>query len=238
MRWGARSGQAIDRTLASDRIGKLKFRFKNFLRKDSAMKKNTLLAITFFSIAFFASGCNSVEVKRIPVDKPIDLSGQWNDTDARMVSQEMISSCLKGKWIERFSAGKGKKPVVIVGTVLNRSNEHIDPGVFVKSMEENLISSDKVSFVASKEERAEVREEREDQHKGLTEHVTINPKGKETGADFMLKGTIHTITDEINGKSVTYYQVTLDLVDLTNNQIEWIGKTELKKYIRRSKFGL
>ena len=60
--------------------------------------------------------------------------------------------------------------------------------------------------------------------------------GKETGADFMLKGTINSVTDELKGKSVTLYQVNLELVNLTNNQVEWLGKKELKKYVAKSSF--
>ena len=73
------------------------------------------------------AGCGpSKTVERIEADTTIDLSGQWNDSDSRQVSQAMIADCLNHPWISRHTVGaKGKKPVVIVGAVRSRSTEHI-----------------------------------------------------------------------------------------------------------------
>ena len=110
------------------------------------------------------TGCSSTKVSRIPVEKSVDLSGLWNDTDARTVSKEMIKDCLEGKWLGEFNKKFGKDPVVIVGPVVNRSHEHINTAVFIKSLERNLLNSGKVVFVAASDERLPVREERQDQH--------------------------------------------------------------------------
>jgi hypothetical protein len=39
-------------------------------------------------------GCAGPKVKRTEVDETIDLSGRWNDTDSRLVAEEMIQDCL------------------------------------------------------------------------------------------------------------------------------------------------
>jgi hypothetical protein len=39
------------------------------------------------------------------VDETVDLSGRWNDTDSRLVSEEMISDVLSRPWIDRYRAG-------------------------------------------------------------------------------------------------------------------------------------
>jgi PBP1b-binding outer membrane lipoprotein LpoB len=128
--------------------------------------------------------------------------------------------------------------MVIVGTIKNNSHEHINPDLFVASLQKALINSGKVDFVANKFERDEVREERLDQLSGNTELSTISEKGHETGADFMLKGSINSIQDAVEGKFVMFYQVNLELIDMKTNQKRWLGQKEIKKLVRKSGFSL
>ena len=184
------------------------------------------------------AGCG-IKVKRTDVDKTVDLSGQWNDSDSRMVAESMIKDCLARPWMDKFNEKSKREPVVIVGTVTNRSHEHINSQVFTKDLEMSLLNSGLVKFVASKEERGEVREERQEQQEGgFTDKSTAAEMGKETGADFMLQGSINSVKDEIKGKYVILYQVNLELVDMSTNQKVWIGQKEIKKVVSKSKFSL
>ncbi len=184
-------------------------------------------------------GCAGPKVKRTEVDETIDLSGRWNDTDSRLVAEEMIHDCLSRPWLKQFKSDRShKNPVVIVGTVLNRSHEHINTQVFVKNLERALINSGQVDFVASKEERKELREEKADQLKGFTDEATAKSISEETGADFMLKGSINSVKDEIKGKYVILYQANLELIHLETNKKAWIGEKQIKKYVKRAQYGL
>ena len=132
---------------------------------------------------------------------------------------------------------QGQGPVVIVGAITNLSHEHIGVGTFVKNMERALINSGEVEFVASSSERGEVREERKDQATHSSEE-TAKGEGEETGADFMMKGSINSILDKLEGKSVVYYQVNLELIDIRTHKKVWIGEEKIKKFVTRSRFGL
>jgi uncharacterized protein (TIGR02722 family) len=191
------------------------------------MKKLVLL----LSIVLVASGC-ATKVIREDVNKQMDLSGRWNDTDARMVADEMINECLTSPWINEYNKAAGRTPTVIVGTITNNSYEHIGSDVFISSLQKALINSGKVNFVASRDERGEVRQEREEQI-GNAEPSTISEKGHETGADFMLKGSINGVQDAVKGKYVMFYQVNLELIDMKTNQKRWIGQKEIKKQVIR-----
>ncbi|MEE4111232.1 MAG: penicillin-binding protein activator LpoB [Desulfobacteraceae bacterium] len=182
------------------------------------------------------AGCASVKVDRMDVDEAVDLSGRWNDTDSRLVSEEMISDALSRPWIDRYRAGKRNNPVVIVGSVRNRSDEHINTQTFVKDLERALINSGEVEFVASSGQRGEVREERKDQAANASE-ATAKAEGEELGADFMLQGSINTISDRVEGKEVKYYQVNLELIDIQSQRKAWIGEKKIKKLVNRSRFG-
>ena len=182
-------------------------------------------------------GCASTKVGRVGADTTIDLSGRWNDADSRMVAEEMIKDVLSRPWLERYAkAHSGKEPTVIVGTVTNRSHEHINVQTFIKDLERELTNDGRVQFVASKSEREEVREERQDQQSQSSQE-TAKGLGKEIGADYMLKGTINTILDEAAGTKVVFYQVDLEFFDMESNKKVWAGQKKIKKVIEKSRFG-
>ncbi|MBL8013402.1 MAG: penicillin-binding protein activator LpoB [Candidatus Omnitrophica bacterium] len=180
------------------------------------------------------SGC-ATKVTRMQPEQIVDISGRWNDTDARLVAEEMITDCLSGEWVSRYNKDAGKDPVVIVGTIVNRTHEHINTDVFVEDLERALINSNKVKFVATRNERDEVREEREDQQLGNTNPETVTKKGMETGASFMLKGSINDVKDETRGKYAVLYQANLEMVDMKTNEKVWLGQKKIKKLVVRPK---
>jgi hypothetical protein len=182
------------------------------------------------------AGC-ATKVERVETEEVIDLSGRWNDTDSRLVSEEMIKDALGHPWLRNFKDSHGgKPPVVIVGTVRNMSHEHISVLTFVKDLERALINSGEVEFVAAKGEREELREERKDQAVYASEE-TAKAFGEEVGADYMLKGTINTIMDKVEGKAVVFYQVNMELMHIESNMKAWIGERKIKKFVKRPRFG-
>ncbi len=178
----------------------------------------------------------STKVERMETGEVKDLSGRWNDSDSQMVSEAMVQDALNRPWLPEFTARSGKKPDVIVGTIRNRSSEHIATEVFVKDLERALINSGRANFVASSEERGGVRAERLDQDLNAAPETRKAP-GMEAGADFMLIGAINSIIDQEKGKKVVFYQVDLELVDMSNNRKVWLGTKKIKKFVSRSSFG-
>ena len=192
--------------------------------------KKIILALFIVPLVFACAP----SVKRVETNLVKDVGGGWNDTDAQMVAQEMITDCLQAGWYNRFLMRKGKEPTVIVGTVTNNTMEHINTGVFIEEMQRALINSAKVDFVASSAERGEVRTERLEQDEFASEE-TRKAFGKEIGADFMLSGVLNSVVDKSGSKALVYYQVNLKLINLETNQIVWNGQKKIKKYVKRSK---
>ena len=192
--------------------------------------KKVLLALLLLP---FVAAC-SPSVKRMETNVVKDVSGGVNDTDAQMVAQEMITDCLNSGWYNKFLMQKGKEPTVIVGTVTNKTMEHINTGVFVEEIQRAMINSGKVNFVASSAERGEVRTERLEQDEFASEE-TRKAFGKEVGADFMLSGVLSSVVDQAGSKAVVFYQANLKLINIETNQIVWNGQKQIKKYVKRSK---
>lgn len=195
------------------------------------MKKGAILLLALVALL----SCSSHrQVSRLPSDSVTDLSGQWNDTDARLVAQEMVSDCLAKSWVTDFAAAHGKMPVVTVGTIRNESSEHIDTNIFTSDFERELINSHKVKFVASRGQRGEIRNERADQQENASDE-TKKQFGREIGADFILLGAVRTITDEVEGMRTIFYKTNYELINLETNETVWIGNKDIKKAISQGK---
>ncbi len=190
--------------------------------------------IAFLVVSFLvACGGGGKKVTRIESDSVVDLSGRWNDTDSRLVAEEMISDCLSRPWYERYIADRGNiVPTIVVGTVRNKSHEHINIETFVKDMERTLINSGRVEFVANAQAREELRSELASQEGNATDE-TRKESGQEIGADLMLTGTLNSIVDQEGKEQVMFYQIDLELIDIQSHKKLWIGDKKIKKYISR-----
>ena len=193
------------------------------------MKNMVKSAFALSVIVAVALACTRT-VTRVDADKQIDLSGRWNDTDSRLVAEEMTKDMLNRPWRTDFEKVKGKKPVFIVGVITNKSHEHIEAETFIKNIERECVNTGLVRVVQNSELREKMRIERADQQQ-FSSPETTKKWGREMGADYMLFGTINSIVDTYNKKQVTYYQINLELADMETNELVWIGEKKIKKYI-------
>jgi len=186
-------------------------------------------------LALAAVSSCSTQVERIDTTEAKDLSGAWNYTDSRLVSEEMVRDSLSRAWLQEFRGRPGQaRPAVIIGEVRNVSHEHINVNTFTLDIERALINSGKVDFVATKTERKDIRDERKDQDLNARED-TRSSMGRELGADFMLTGSINTIVDPSGDTQIRFYKVNMTLISLADNRKVWVGQKDIRKLVTRSK---
>lgn len=199
------------------------------------IRRHALLLTALLCAVLFIAGCSKKTVTRIDPGETVDLSGNWNDTDSRLVAEEMIREAFGRPWLASFVRDEGKNPTIIAGSIRNKSMEHIATGTFLKDIEREMVNSGTVQVVASAEERGEVREEREDQRVNASPE-TLKRMGMEVGADFMLIGEINQINDQEGGEQVRYYQVDLTMVNIETNVKSWVGQKKIKKFVAGHKY--
>jgi len=188
------------------------------------------MLIVLLSAALLVGCGGGKQITRLDPGSQTDLSGKWNDTDSRLVAEEMIRDCLSRPWLTEFAVAKGAKPVVVVGTIDNLSHEHISTETFIADFERELINSSQVRFIAAKDWRAEIRQERQEQQE-FASRETMKKMRNELGADFILQGAIKSIIDQEGGKRVVFYQTDLELVNIETIEKVWIGQKKIKKGI-------
>jgi hypothetical protein len=149
------------------------------------------------------------QATQAPLDAPMNVSGSWNETAARVTAEALVKEALKQPWPRRFTQIMGRAPVVSVGTVVNRTDEQLNTQTFVQALERGLADSGQVQLAAAAGQRQETRQE--------------------SGADFVLQGVITTLRDTRDGMPVAFYQVALELVDLASNVPVWQEQRQIKK---------
>jgi len=195
------------------------------------MKKFILAIAIVTSVSVIGTSC-ARKVTRIEPTEQIDLSGRWNNTDSRIVAEEMIGTILNDKWVSNHkNSQNGEKPVVIVGFVSNKSHEHIEAETFVKDVEQSFVKSGKLRLVQGGKKREELRAEKADQQSNASVS-SMKKFGLEQGADYILQGSINSIVDSEKRKKVVYYQINLELTNIQSNEVVWIGDKKIAKYVK------
>jgi hypothetical protein len=196
--------------------------------KTEHMKKYALVGAVI--VTLLAVEACSPKVTRIDPNEQIDLSGRWNETDSRLVAEQMIQDAFSRPWISDHQSATGNKPVMVVGIVRNKSHEHISTETFIKDIEREMLNSGKVKVVQAGAAREDLRKERGEQQEFASQE-TAKKWGQELGADFMLQGTVNSIVDSDKKSKVVFYQIDMELTNIETNEKVWIGNKKIKKLI-------
>ena len=100
-------------------------------------------------------------------------------------------------------------------------------------MREAIFNSGKMNFVAGDRVRDEIRTEQQDQQNFASED-TAAALGYETGADFLLTGSVKTIVDRAGNQTIRTYYVTAELNNIETRELVWFKEnSDIKKIITR-----
>jgi len=196
------------------------------------------------AVVLLAVGCGS---RTDIVDSSVDLhlSGNWNDSDSRVVAENLAKTVATAPWVVAFTEEHGRPPVLRIGRIRVRTralDDVVDPAIFAADIERALIASGLVRVVANRGEAAIQRSERSDAvahaAQAPAQHATLAP-------DVVLSGTLLTQDDQVldrgvgggTYKQVKFYQLDLAVADITTTEILWRGAVERKKLISQSTLG-
>ena len=182
------------------------------------------------------TACASVpRVQRVDPSAQPDLSGNWNANDVRIVCEDLINKCINSPRVSQaISARRGRTPFVLVGRFNNESSEHIETSIISTTMEVAIFNSGRLNFVAGGSTREELRSERQDQLSNASE-ATASALGNETGADFLLTGTVRIIVDRLDNQTTRTYIVNAEMSDIETTERIWMDQSSIDKIITRPK---
>lgn len=198
--------------------------------------QKSLLAVVLSVLGLVQVGCGPKAFTKGGYDDPnkvILLDDKFNENDMQLISNQLIDSLITFSKVQNAT----KPPVAMVGRVRNRTSEHIDVKSLTDKIRTSVIKSGKFQF-ADKEARDEIAEEYEYQSGKFVDKKTAKGAGKQVGVDYLITGDVASNVQEVGNDKVVFYKVTLNLVNLSTNIIEWSDDKEIRKRYRKQSIGM
>ena len=193
--------------------------------------------LSFGFLALATVGCKSFEGNYADPDKVEIVDDKWNETDARLVAEKMIKSCLAKPWLVEFTTqAKGQRPFLLVDDFENRTSEQIDTKAIFEATRNELINSGRIRFLDGAQ-RKKILEEYRYQNSGTVRKDQAKGPGKQFGANFMMVGAISSIVAQQGGYKTVTYQVEMRLTNIETGEIVWTEINKTKKQFKRSGVG-
>ncbi len=192
--------------------------------------------VSLLFLAFLTNGCGPRAFTKGQYDDPnkvILLDDKFGENDMQLVANQLVSSLVEYGEVKNAT----QPPIVMVGTVRNRTSEHIDVKSLTDKIRTALIKSGKFRF-SDKTSRDEVAEEYEYQSGGLVDQKSAVRKGKQAGVQYLITGDIGSNIQEVGKDKMIFYIVTMNLTDLESNLIEWSDNKEIRKRYKKRSTGL
>lgn len=191
--------------------------------------KKTILVL--FSLAPALFSCKT-EIKYGSAGDVETVTADFGSTDLQLIAEKMTQSLLRHPVLEG-----DKRPVVAMGSIDNRTNEHVDTALIMSKVATALLGSGKVRFTADQSGQTEIGREIAHQQSGAVSADTARAFGKQVGAKYVLYGRLASIDKKAGNVRDLYYNFSLTLVDVETALIEWKEEKEIRKVTEKAKIG-
>jgi uncharacterized protein (TIGR02722 family) len=197
------------------------------------MKKLMMLLSILLAI-IISSGCASTPNVSYGNPEQVEtVTADFGSTDLQMIAEKMVNSLLATPLLQ-----SGKRPVMYVSSVKNKTDEHIDTKSITDKIKVTLLKSGRVQFSAVSEANDEIIKQLE--YQNLTDYVDPGTRkniGKQVGADYFLYGEITSIKKKAGKVEDVYFKITLNLVNISTGLLEWADEKEIRKSAKRPLLG-
>ena len=188
--------------------------------------KQSIIAFNIIiSIMIFIIGCSPASKTEkdqiIPVKTIV-----WDEIDSEIIADSLITVSLQSDWNKNFS--QKRKPIIVVGKIEDNSNENINVSLLTKNLERSLLNSGEVSFVASKEMREIIRNDRKNKA-DFMDNDKFKKYLKSLKSDFFISGDINLSVDSSAVPVQKRYNLDVEIISTKNTSVVWKGEQNIVK---------
>lgn len=182
--------------------------------------KSVLLPAAALAAALFVSGCASTIDYGDPTSaKP--LSTDFGSSDLQQIATSMVDSMLATAPLP----ADGRRPVLIIDPVKNKTMQHIDTESITDSIRTRLIRSGRFTF-QDRTTEASLQQELAYQQQAAANPVAF---GQQVAAEYMLTANLSEIEQKFGRVTDVYYKFTLNLRNLRTGTLDWADEKEIRK---------
>ena len=179
-----------------------------------------LLPAAALASALLVSGCATTNDYGDPTSsKP--LSTDFGSSDLQQIATSMVDSMLETAPLP----ADGRRPVLIIDPVKNKTMQHIDTESITDSIRTRLIRSGRFTF------QDRTTEASLQQELAYQKHAAANPvqEGQQVAAEYMLTANLSEIEQKFGRVTDVYYKFTLNLRNLRTGTLDWADEKEIRK---------
>jgi len=198
---------------------------------------NRLVSMTLAAaLAASLGACNkNWKIDRTDPADVADLDYTFDEDDARQIYQGMVADALSKPWLDNWmDYNPGQRPIIVVGTVRNDTQDYINTDLVTDPLREELLNSGRIRVFMARDLREEVRQERVSSEQ-FARPEYVKAIADEISADYIMLGRVKDDKEYSRNRKrvISYYQVTLELIDVVTGEVVWIQTEEIEKRARR-----
>jgi len=193
-----------------------------------------ILMTSIFVLASCSSNRAFTKGEYTDPDRVILLDDRYNESDMKIMADALVSSLMNHPVIKDAK----KTPIFQVENVTNSTSEHIDMQSLTDKIRTALIKSGKVQFHDKLQRETLSKEYAYQTESGNVNKETAKGKGHQIGADYIMTGDFSSNVQELGGKKVVYYKLTLNATDIKTGLITWTEEKEIKKLFKKRSYAL
>jgi len=197
---------------------------------DDVMKKDIirLLMLIMCSAVLIMTGCMAT-TKNLDPNAETHYDATYDFSDKSSIVDALVTPLVSGS-----AFPVQDKPILIVYPVVNETSEHISTAGITDEIRMKLLKSGKFRFI-SEDQRANIQTETNYQNQGNVDPAQRVEQGRQSGADYILSGTLRSINKEqpkqvrLFKKERVYYSLDLTITDLKTGEIVYADEAELAR---------
>lgn len=182
------------------------------------------------------SGCATFE-DPVVYESDLDrapMSHKIEPQDVRRTVEKMTESLISDAGV--LEATGGKRPVLDIEPMVNRSDTIVDMKSITDSIRMRLVRSRLFRFVDRSTSGADITIMDEQAQLGLTDSRKRIKPGKQSAAQMYLTGSLTDIVGRSGRITDHYYKFSMILKDLSSGEIVWADEQEIRKVAKKPIF--
>ena len=186
--------------------------------------------------AAFSSGCStSMVATETQLDRKA-MTAALEPQDVRRTVEKMVDSMLADQ--EFIAESGGKRPVLDITGIKNRSSMHLDMRSITSSIRTKLLRSRRFRFMDRSTAADDLQIMNDQALNGMTDQSKAVKMGRQSAAQMYLYGELSEMRQHVDGVTDRYYKFTLNLKDIGSGEIVWSDEQEIRKQQETSVFGM
>ncbi len=202
--------------------------------KNTAMKRTLILLPLVAAGLLGINGCSTVQYGDATAVETVNTD--FGSTDLQMIAEKMVDDLLASPAMAEI-APSGKRPILFVDTIKNKTLEHIDTESITDTISTKLLNSGRFRFVDMTKVDAIAKQLDYQKNSGFVDEAKSVQVGRQVGAQFMLYGNFASIQKTAGSTKDVYYKFTMKLTNIESGLVEFQSEKEIRKTKKKSLLG-